>query len=73
MADGATTNTTITVTGATEGDLVFVSHDKLNSPGVVLFGTVASANTVYVTLINHSGGAYDLASGTLRATVVKHG
>lgn len=73
VADGATTNTTITVTGAAEGDLVQVSHSALTSPGVVLFGTVASANTVYVTLINHSGGAYDLASGTLRATVVKHG
>ena len=73
IADGAIASTTITVTGCAEGDLVLVSHDKLNSAGVLLFGTVASANTCYVTLVNHSGGNYDLATGTLRATVIKHG
>lgn len=73
IADGATANTTITVTGCAVGDLVLMSHDKLTVGNVVLFGTVSSANTVYVTLVNHSGGNYDLASGTLRATVIKHG
>jgi hypothetical protein len=36
-----------------------------------MVGYVSSANVVTVVLYNHSGGAVDLASGTLRCTVLK--
>lgn len=73
IANGASTNTTVTVTGAALGDFAVAS---LNVSGGVVAGaglvaSVTAADTVTVTLLNQSGGAVDLASGTLRVLVLK--
>lgn len=71
-ADGAMTSTTITVTGAVVGDPVRVGFTPAVPAGAVLSGSVTAADTVTVTLLNKTGGALDLASGTLRADVGHH-
>lgn len=71
LANGATDSTTVTVTGAAKGNTVLVAHENVNAAGLFLTGTVASTNMVNVTLLNQSGGPVDVASGTLRVTVIK--
>ena len=71
VSSGLATTTSVTVTGAAVGDYVVgVSHSQITTAAVVLTGQVTSANTVTVTLANFSGGAVDLASGTVRVRVV---
>jgi hypothetical protein len=72
VADGAVTTTTVTVTNAAVGDLVLVGHSTAIPAGCILSGAVTSTSTVTVTLTNHSGGAVNLDSGTLRASVWQH-
>jgi hypothetical protein len=66
-ADGAMTSTTVTVTGATLGMLARASFSLAVPAGAVLSAAVTASDTVTVTLFNKTGGALDLASGTLRA------
>lgn len=74
LADGASTATTITTfSGLAPGDPVSVSFSALTNAPWHLFGHVLDASTVHVTLTNRTSGVVDLASGTLRATVFKHG
>lgn len=68
LASGASETTTITVTGAALGNYVQVSF-SLDLQGLPLVGYVSSANTVTVVLSNLTGGAINLASGTLKARV----
>jgi parallel beta helix pectate lyase-like protein len=68
--NGAQTTTTVTVTNAIIGDLVAVGFSQ-NLQGMVLSGHVSASNTVTVVLRNDTGGALDLASGTLRARCFK--
>lgn len=73
VADGAVANTTVTVTGAAVGDFAVAA---LNVTGgipanAVLSASVTAANTATVTLFNKTGGALDLASGTLRVAVLR--
>jgi hypothetical protein len=70
LVDGAGVTTTVTVTGAALGDYALVSF-SLDLQGVTVTSWVSSANTVSVRFQNESGGAMDLASGTLRARVKK--
>lgn len=70
LVDGAGVTTTVTVTGAALGDLVVVSF-SLDLQGILLTGYVSSANTVSVRFQNETGGAIDLASGTISAKVIK--
>lgn len=63
--------TTITVTGAALGDTVAVGF-SLDLQLLQLTGYVSAANTVTVVLQNGTGGAINLASGTLRADVWQH-
>jgi hypothetical protein len=70
LADGAGETTTVTVTGAALGDYATASF-SLDLQGITLTAWVSAANTVSVRLQNESGGALDLASGTLRAKVTK--
>jgi hypothetical protein len=70
VASGAATTTTVTVSGATVGARVDVSLSSMTTAAQILSGDVTSANTVRVVLFNCSGGAVDLASGTLRVWVV---
>ena len=67
--DGAMTSTTLTVTGACIGDPVAVGFANAVPAGALLVGSVTAANTVTATLFNKTGGALDLASGTLKAIV----
>lgn len=66
VADGAQTSTTVTVTGAALGDTVTCAFSQAVPAGCILSAQVTATDTVTVTLVNHSGGAVDLASGTLR-------
>lgn len=70
VAAGASTFTDITVTGAAIGDIVDASF-SLDNAGVIFRGYVRVAGSVRVYLTNLTGGAVDLASGTLRVNVRK--
>lgn len=70
LVDGAGTTATVTVTGAALGDFAQASF-SLDLQGITVTAWVSAANTVSVRLQNESGGTLDLASGTLRARVVK--
>lgn len=66
LADGAGETTTVAVTGAALGDLAQASF-SLDLQGIMLTAWVSAANTVSVRFQNETGGAIDLASGTLTA------
>lgn len=70
LADGAGETTTVTVTGADLGDLGFASF-SLDLQGIIVTAWVSSAGVVSVRFQNETGGAVDLASGTLRAWSLK--
>lgn len=70
LVDGAGATTTVTVTGAALGDYVLVSF-SLDLQGILLTGYVSSADTVSVRFQNETGGAIDLASGTIKAKVIR--
>jgi hypothetical protein len=72
IADGAVTNVDVTVTGAAAGDTAVASHSKLTVAKAYTMAQVTAANTVTVTLVNHTGGNLNVASGTLRVDVWKH-
>ncbi len=71
LADGAGETTTVTVTGAALGDFVEGVSFSNDLQGMTVTGYVSAANTVSVRFQNESGGALDLASGTLRVEVRK--
>ena len=68
VADGASVNTTVTVTGAAAGDLVAITHAGLVAD-VQASGFVSASNTVTATFTNHSGGNWAPGAGTLTAIV----
>ena len=70
IADGNEEAQEITVTGAALGDFVQVSF-SLDITDLVLNGAVTAADTVTAILANNTGGAIDLASGTVAALVNK--
>lgn len=70
VAAGASTTTTVTVSGAALGDFVMVSF-SLALQGLQLTASVSATNTVEVVLSNLTGAAVDLASGTLAVLVFK--
>jgi hypothetical protein len=72
VATGAAITTTITVTNAALGDTAAASFSLALPDNVTIAASVSVANTVKVTIVNLSGGAVDLASGTLRADVWQH-
>jgi hypothetical protein len=69
VADGANTSTTVTVTGAAVGNYARAAFSIAVPAGARLGAEVTAADTVTVTLFNNTGGALDLASGTLRVRV----
>jgi methenyltetrahydromethanopterin cyclohydrolase len=71
IADGDEEAKEITVTGAALGDYVQVSF-SLDVTDLALVGSVTAANTVTALLLNNTGGAIDLGSGTVRALVIKN-
>ena len=70
LADGAGATTTVTVTGAALGDFAMASF-SLDLQGITLTAWVSATNTVSVRFKNETGGVIDLASGTLKAIVLK--
>jgi len=71
---GATALTTITVPGATVGDVALASHSDVttsNSNYVNISAKVTAADTVTVYFTNTYSAAVDLASGVLTAVVIK--
>jgi len=63
---GATTTTTVTVTGATLGMAAEASF-SLDITGLILTAYVDSANSVTCVLTNPTAGAIDIANGTIHA------
>lgn len=70
IASAAAATTTVTVTGAALGDRATATM-SLDLQGLVMTAYVSAADTVTVVLFNPTGGAIDLASGTLSARVTK--
>jgi hypothetical protein len=70
IAAGASTTTTVTVTGAELGDDAS-ARLAISAGGLSMTQYVSAADTVTVVLANLSGGAIDLASTTLTAEVIK--
>lgn len=66
--NNAQAQTTVTVTGAVLGNVAVASF-SLDTQGIVVTANVSAADTVTVTFRNATGGAIDLASGTLSAVV----
>lgn len=73
LAAGATQTTTVTVTGAAVGDAVTSIAFSVANASITWTGSVTAADTVTVTMRNNSGGAIDLASGTLRVETSRLG
>jgi hypothetical protein len=70
-ADGGITTTTVDVRGAALGDPVSVGLTTLAGQDAIIAGKVSAADVVEVVLFNKSGGALNLASGTLTVVVWK--
>jgi hypothetical protein len=69
IADGDAATTTVAVTGATLGQFALASF-SLDLAGLAISAYVSATNVVTAILLNNSGGAIDLASGTLRVRVL---
>ena len=70
LTAGAGATTTVAVSGAAVGDAVYCSFSN-DLQGITLTGYVSAWSTVAVRFQNNTGGTIDLASGTLKVTVVK--
>lgn len=68
IADGDEEAKEVTVTGAALGDFAVASF-SLDVADLALSASVTAADTVTVVLSNNTGGAIDLASGTIRVRV----
>jgi hypothetical protein len=68
-ADGDTVSTTLTVTGAAVGDQVSASLSTIGANNVLISAHVQASDIVRVVLMNKTGGALDIASGTLAVKV----
>lgn len=70
IADGDEEAKEVTVTGAALGDYAIASF-SLDVTDLTISASVTAADTVTVILANNTGGAIDLGSGTVRATVIQ--
>lgn len=70
LIDGAGVTTTIALAGAGLGDMVIGSF-SLDIQGMTVTYYVSAANVVSIRFQNESGGAIDLASGTLNVKLIK--
>lgn len=73
IVGGASTSTTVTVTGAQVEDIVIVQFDNWTTQGVTMHGSVTAPDTVTVYVFNAGGPAVDFASGTLKVGVFSEG
>ena len=70
IGDGGERAANVTVTGAAMGDYAIASF-SLDVSDMQLDAQVTAADTVTCTMYNNTGGAIDLASGTLYVRVFK--
>lgn len=70
LSDGAGESDTATVPGAQLGDAVMAGSLSVSVVGMTVTAYVSAANTVTFRVQNESGSATDIASATLRFTVV---
>lgn len=70
LADGVGVTATVTVNGASLGDLTRASF-SLPLQGVLMTSWVSAPNVISVRFQNESGGVIDLGSGTITAQAVK--
>jgi hypothetical protein len=70
IADGDEEAKEVTVTGAALGDFVIASF-SLDVTDLTLTANVTAASTVTCVLANNTGGAIDLASGTIYVRVIQ--
>lgn len=70
IADGDEEMKEVTVTGAALGDIAICSM-SVDVADLALTCSVTATNTVTASLLNNTGGAIDLASGTLKAKIIK--
>jgi hypothetical protein len=71
LAPGASTSTTITVTGAAAGDVAACGFSGVKPGNWQMSAYVSAPNTVTCVLTNHTGAAADLSPGTVKVQVFK--
>ena len=71
LTAGASVQTTVTVTGAVEGDYALAAFSPWSDGGVTLSVGAVAIDTVYVTFTNVTDHVIDLKAGTLKAKVIK--
>ncbi|MGH6979367.1 MAG: hypothetical protein ACRED4_08780 [Brevundimonas sp.] len=71
VASGASSTTTVTVTGAALGDQFESAWMNISLQGMSLSGYVSAADTVTVVMTNLTGGALNLGTGALNASIFK--
>ena len=69
IADGDEEDQTGTVAGLALGDMVLGISFSLDSTDITITATVSAANTLNVQLVNNTGGAIDLGSGTVKVLI----
>jgi Pectate lyase superfamily protein/Right handed beta helix region len=72
LGNGSSTSATVNLGGAVVGDTVAVGFNQPIPGGSILSGAVTAADTVTVTLLNMTGGSFDLPQGTVRVDVWRH-
>jgi hypothetical protein len=68
---GSYGSTSVAVAGCTSTDIAMASYSSIGSTPVILSASPGSG-TVYVTAYNASGTTWNPASGTVRASCIKH-
>ena len=69
IANGAEASVDVSLVGAELGDIAVASF-SLDVQDLVISAAVTAQNVVTVTLANNTGGAIDLASGTVKVKLV---
>jgi parallel beta-helix repeat protein len=72
LDNGSSTSATVNLGGAVVGDTVAVGFNQPIPGGSILSGAVTADDTVTVTLLNMTGGPFDLPQGIVRVDVWRH-
>lgn len=72
ISGGATAELTVSISGASVGDVVVVGPPSVIETGLVWCCYVSSLNTVTIRLHNSTGSPVDPASASWRVAVIKY-